>query len=91
VRSTPTQRLPGEEPIEDPIQRAFKLADQSGAQRGSDARMQAFTEALFEAAQRGDPRVVSQGVVADETKRRWMGDPHRRQLGNRDASGKRRR
>jgi hypothetical protein len=28
--------------------------------------MQAFTEALFEAAQRGDPRVVSQGVVADE-------------------------
>jgi hypothetical protein len=82
---------PGQEPEADPVERAFKLADESGAQRGTDARMQAFVEGIFEAAQRGDPRVMSQGVVTDETKRRWMDDAHRRQLGNRNASGMRRR
>jgi hypothetical protein len=82
---------PGTEPDEDPVQRAFKLADESGAQRGSDARVQAYTEALFEAAQRGDPRVVSEGVVDDATKQRWMAEAHRRQIANRAESQMRHR
>lgn len=82
---------PGQEPDEDPVVRAFKLADQSGFQRGSDGRMQAFTEALLEAAQRGDARVVHQGTIDDATRRRWHEDARRRQVANRDASQMRHR
>jgi hypothetical protein len=82
---------PGEQPDEDPVARAFKLADESGAQRGSDQRMEAYTVALFEAAQAGDPRVSHQGVVTEEVKQRWMEDAHKRQISNRDQSQMRHR
>lgn len=82
---------PGQEPDEDPVARAFKLADESGAQRGSDGRMEAYASALFEAAQRGDPRVSHQGTMDDETRRRWHEEAHRRQLANRDQSSMRHR
>jgi hypothetical protein len=82
---------PGQEPDVDPVSRAFKVADESGAQRGTDARMQAYTEALFEAAQRGDPRVVHDGTVDDATKQRWMAEAHRRQIANREQSQARHR
>lgn len=82
---------PGQEPDEDPVSRAFKLADESGHPRGSDGRAQAFTEAIFEAAQRGDPRVVHEGTIDDATRRRWAEEAHRRQISNRDASSMRHR
>jgi hypothetical protein len=82
---------PGQEPEADPIDRAFKLADESGAQRGSDLRMQRFVEGIFEAAQRGDPRVVHDGTIDAETRQRWHADAHRRQIANREQSGMRRR
>jgi hypothetical protein len=82
---------PGEQPDEDPVARAFAQADQSGAQRGSNQRMEAFTAALFEAAQAGDPRVSHQGTVTEEVKQRWMADAHQRQIANREQSGMRRR
>jgi hypothetical protein len=65
---------PGEEPDADPVERAFKMADESGAQRGSDARMQAYLDGVFAAAQRGDARVVHEGVMTDEVRRRWHKD-----------------
>ena len=77
---------PGQEPDEDPVSRGFALADQSGHRRGSDARAQAYLGAVFEAAQRGDPRVVNDGVPDRETNERWMADAHRRQIANRDAT-----
>jgi hypothetical protein len=82
---------PGQEPDVDPIGRAFKVADESGHQRGTDGRMQAYVEGLFEAAAQGDPRVVHDGTIDDETRRRWHDDAHRRQIANREASGMRRR
>jgi hypothetical protein len=53
--------------------------------------MAAFVEGIFEAAQRGDPRVVSQGVVTDETRKRWHDDARRRQIANREQSQARHR
>jgi hypothetical protein len=82
---------PGEMPDVDPVARAFRAADESGFQRGSDQRMQTFVEHIFEAAQSGDPRVAHEGVMTDEVRRRWHEDAHRRQIANRDASGMRRR
>lgn len=82
---------PDQEPDEDPIERGFKLADRSGHQRGSDLRMQTYVEGVFEAAQRGDPRVVHDGTIDDETRRRWHEDAHRRQIANRDQSQARHR
>ena len=82
---------PGQEPDEDPVARAFKLADQSGHQRGSDGRAEAFIEGIFEAARAGDPRVVHDGTIDDATRRRWHEDAHRRQLASRDASQMRHR
>jgi hypothetical protein len=38
---------PGQQPDEGPIDRAFKLADESGHQRGSDNRMAAYIEGIF--------------------------------------------
>jgi hypothetical protein len=77
---------PDQEPDEDPIERGFKLADQSGHWRGCDGRAQAYLEGIFEAAQRGDQRVVHEGTIDDETRRRWHADGLRRQLANRDAT-----
>jgi hypothetical protein len=82
---------PGEEPDEDPIDRAFHAADASGHQRGSDGRVEAFVSKLFEAAQAGDPRVAHQGTVTEEVKQGWMRDAHERQIANRDRSGVRHR
>ncbi len=82
---------PGQEPDEDPVARAFKLADQSGHQRGSDGRGEAYLASVFEAAQRGDPRVVHESVIDDATRRRWYDDAHRRQIANREQSQARHR
>jgi hypothetical protein len=82
---------PGQQPHEDPIDRAFKLADQSGYQRGSDNRMAAYIEGIFEAARAGDPRVMTQGVPDQETRERWHEDAHKRQISNRDQSSMRHR
>jgi hypothetical protein len=82
---------PGEIPDVDPIGRAFKLADESGHQRGTDGRMQAYVEGLFEAAAQGDPRVMHEGTIDDATRRRWHDEAHRRQIANREQSGMRRR
>jgi hypothetical protein len=82
---------PGEMPDVDPIGRAFKIADESGHQRGTDGRMQAYVEGIFEAAQRGDPRVTHEGVVTDEVRRRWHDEAHRRQIANREQSQARHR
>jgi hypothetical protein len=82
---------PGTEPDVDPVQDGFRAAEASGHQRGSDGRMDAYLEKVFTAAQAGDPRVVSQGVVDAETRERWEADAHRRQLANRDQSQARHR
>lgn len=82
---------PGAEPDEDPIERAFRDAEASGAQRGSDQRMAAFVDTLFRAAERGDPRVVHEGTMDRETVERWHQDGHARQIRNREQSGARRR
>jgi hypothetical protein len=82
---------PGEMPDVDPIGRAVKLADESGHQRGTDGRMQAYVEGLSEAAAQGDPRVVHDGTIDDATRRRWHDEAHARQIANRNASGMRRR
>jgi hypothetical protein len=81
---------PGQEPDEDPVARGFALADQSGHRRGSDARAEAYLGAVFEAAQAGDPRVMTQGVVDQATRERWHEDAHRRQIANRDATTRKR-
>ena len=82
---------PGQQPDEDPIDRAFKIADQSGYQRGSDNRMAAYVEGIFEAARAGDPRVMTQGVPDQETRERWQEAAHKRQISNRDQSSMRHR
>jgi hypothetical protein len=82
---------PGTEPDEDPIARGFKLADESGHQRGSDGRAEAYLNAVFAAAQRGDPRVVHEGTVSDEVRQRWHQDAHQRQIANRQQSQARHR
>jgi hypothetical protein len=76
---------PGQEPEADPIDRALHAGRQHP--RGSDQAMQAYTSEIFEAAQRGDERVMSQGVINDDTRRNWHDDAHRRQVANRDQSG----
>jgi len=76
---------PGQEPEADPIDRALHAGRQYP--RGSDQAMQAYASEVFEAAQRGDQRVMSQGVVNDDTRRAWHDDAHRRQVANRDQSG----
>jgi hypothetical protein len=76
---------PGQEPEADPIDRALHAGRQFP--RGSDQAMQAYASEVFEAAQRGDQRVMSQGVVNDDTRRAWHDDAHRRQVANRDQSG----
>jgi hypothetical protein len=81
----------GQQPDEDPVSRAFKLADESGAARGSDQRAQAYLQGIFEAAQRGDPRVVHEGTVTDDVRQRWHQDAHRRQIANREQSQARHR
>jgi hypothetical protein len=82
---------PGQEPDEDPIERGFRAADQSGHQRGSDLRMATYVDSVFQAAQRGDPRVVHEGTIDDETRRRWHEEAHRRQIANREQSSMRHR
>jgi hypothetical protein len=82
---------PGEEPAIDPIDDAFAAAEQSGHQRGSDARAQAYFDKLFAAAAAGDERVVSQGTLDRQTVERWRDQAHKRQIANRDRSGMRRR
>jgi hypothetical protein len=82
---------PGEMPAVDPIDDAFATAEQSGHQRGSDGRMQAYVDKVFAAAAAGDPRVMNQGVISEEVKQRWMHDAHLRQIGNREKSDFRRR
>jgi hypothetical protein len=82
---------PGQEPDQDPIAHGFRAADASGHQRGSDGRMEAYLQSVFTAAQAGDPRVVTQGVVDQETCERWHADAHKRQIANRDQSSMRHR
>jgi hypothetical protein len=82
---------PGEMPDVDPIGRAFKVADESGHQRGTDGRMAAYVEGIFAAAQAGDPRVMHEGTVDDATRRRWHDEAHRRQIANRAESQMRHR
>jgi hypothetical protein len=82
---------PDEQPAIDPIDDAFATAEQSGHQRGSDGRMQAYVERLFAAAAAGDPRVVNQGTIDDETRQRWHDQAHQRQIANRQKSEFRRR
>jgi len=81
----------GQEPDTDPIDAAFRAADQSGYQRGSDNRMATYVESIFQAAKAGDPRVMTQGVPDQETRERWHADAHKRQIANRDASSMRHR
>jgi hypothetical protein len=76
---------PGQEPEADPIDRALHAGRQYP--RGSDQAMEAYASQIFEAAQRGDPRVASQGVINDETRRQWHDDAHSRQVANRNESG----
>jgi hypothetical protein len=82
---------PGQEPTSDPVEDGFRAADASGHQRGSDGRMDAYLQNVFQAAQRGDPRVVHEGTVDDATRRRWHQDAHRRQIANREQSQARHR
>jgi hypothetical protein len=58
----------------------------SGAPRGSDRYIEAGLERLFGAAQAGDARVTTEGVVDDATKQRWMADATQRQVRNRERS-----
>jgi hypothetical protein len=74
---------PGTEPDRDPIEDALKAGRDAG-DRGSTQAMGAYFSGIATAANAGDPRVVSQGVVDDETRQRWMAEAHRRQVGNRD-------
>jgi hypothetical protein len=77
---------PGSEPQGDPIDDAIRAGHFAG-RRGSDAAMRAYVDKLFAAAQRGDARVMSQGIVTSETREAWMADAHQRQVANREASG----
>jgi hypothetical protein len=76
---------PGQEPVADPIDAALHAGRQYA--RGSDQAMEAYAQEIFNAAQAGDPRVVSQGVVDSDTRERWAADAHSRQVANRDQSG----
>jgi hypothetical protein len=76
---------PGQEPEADPIDKALHAGRQYA--RGSDQAMEAYAQEIFNAAQAGDPRVVSQGVVDSDTRERWAADAHSRQVANRDQSG----
>ena len=82
---------PGQEPDTDPIDAAFRAADESGYQRGSDMRMATYVDGIFRAAKAGDPRVMTQGVPDQETRERWHEAAHKRQISNRDASSMRHR
>jgi hypothetical protein len=82
---------PGQQPNEDPIDSAFRAADQSGYQRGSDERMQTFVEGIFEAARAGDPRVMTTETPDQATREQWHEAARKRQIANRDASSMRHR
>lgn len=78
---------PGQEPDADPVEGMIQAARASGAPRGSDRYIEAGLERLFGAAQAGDARVTTEGVVDDATKQRWMADANQRQVANRQRSG----
>jgi hypothetical protein len=73
---------PGVELDADPIEGMIHAAWESGGSRGDDRFIEAGIERLFAAAQAGDPRVTTQGVVDDATKQRWMADASQRQVAN---------
>jgi hypothetical protein len=77
---------PGQEPEADPIDEAL-AAGRAAGPRGSERAMAAHFEKVIEAAHKGDPRVMSVGVVDAETRERWMADARDRQMANRDQSG----
>jgi hypothetical protein len=77
---------PGQEPDIDPIDEAHVKGRTAGP-RGSEAAMGAYFEQVIEAAHKGDPRVMSVGVVDADTRERWMADARTRQMANRDQSG----
>ena len=76
---------PGAEPESDPIDRALHAGRQFP--RGGDQAMEAYAQEIFNAAQQGDPRVTTQGVVDSDTNRAWSEAAHRRQIANRNESG----
>jgi hypothetical protein len=78
---------PGQEPVEDPVEGMFAAARRSGSPRGSQGYIDAGLERLFEAAQAGDERVVTEGTVDRETAERWHRDAVQRQVANRERSG----
>jgi hypothetical protein len=78
---------PGTEPDADPVEGMISAAWDSGNQRGSEPFIDAGLQRLFAAAQAGDPRVTTEGVVDDATKQRWMADANERQVANRRRSG----
>jgi hypothetical protein len=77
---------PGQEPEADPIDDAHVRGRAAGP-RGSERAMAAYFESVIEAAHKGDPRVMSTGVVDAETRERWMADSRDRQMANRNQSG----
>lgn len=77
---------PGQEPTSDPVEDALR-AGQAAGPRGSDRAVGAYFESIVQAANAGDPRVMSQGVVNSETRDRWHEDARQRQMANRDQSG----
>jgi hypothetical protein len=77
---------PGEMPDVDPYESALAAANRAGP-RGSDRAFQAGVERIFEAAQAGDPRVMTQGTVDAKTREDWMAQAHERQAANRERSG----
>jgi hypothetical protein len=78
---------PGNKPTGDPVEGMIAAAWNSGASRGSDQFIEAGLERLFAAAQAGDARVTTEGVVDDATKQRCMADANQRQVANRQRSG----
>jgi hypothetical protein len=78
---------PGQEPEEDPVEGMIAAARRSGSPRGSEPFIDAGLRRLFESAQQGDPRVMNQGVIDDETRQRWHRDGVARQVSNREKSG----
>jgi hypothetical protein len=76
---------PGQQPDQDPVEAAFAAGKAAGG-RGSQGAFKAFVDTTFAAAAAGDPRVTTQGTVDTETRERWLGDAHERQVRNRDAS-----
>lgn len=77
---------PGQEPAGDPVSDALQAGRAAGG-RGSDAAMEGYLNVVIDAAQKGDPRVSSQGTVTGETREQWLDDARKRQIANRDNSG----